>query len=126
MARPATPHPTSSEFGILRVLWDRGPLTVRDVHTSVAAASGVSYTTVLKTMQIRLEKNLLTRDDSQRSHLYEAAVSQQSTQSQLLKRVLDLAFEGSITKLLQGAIQSRAASAKELREIQKLIEEQQK
>lgn len=126
MARPTTSHPTSGEFAILKILWDRGPLTVRDVHTAIAAQSGVSYTTVLKTMQIMLEKGLVSRDDSQRSHVYEAAVSQQTSQSQLLRKVLDMAFEGSIAKLLQGAIQSRAASAKELREIQKLIEEHQK
>jgi predicted transcriptional regulator len=77
-------------------------------------------------MQIMLEKGLVSRDDSQRSHVYEAAVSQQTSQSQLLRKVLDMAFEGSIAKLLQGAIQSHAASAKELRKIQKLIEEHQK
>jgi len=98
---------------------------VRDVHGIVSEESGVSYTTVLKTMQIMIDKSLLKRDDSQRSHLYSAAVNQTVAQTQLLKRVLDMAFEGSIAKLVQGAIQGRAASAKELNEIQKLIKEHQ-
>jgi BlaI family penicillinase repressor len=123
MARPVTPHPTNSEYAILQLLWNRGPMTVRDIHSTVAAESGVSYTTTLKTMQIMHSKGLLTRDESERSHVYSAAVSQQSTQSQLIRRLLDMAFGGSISNLVQGAIQGKAASARDLREIQKLIEE---
>lgn len=123
MARPASSHPTASEYAILQVLWDRGPLTVRDVHEAVSSESGVSYTTTLKTMQIMHGKGLVKRNTSQRSHVYSAAVSQQSTQGQLLKRVLNMAFGGSIARLVQGAIQNKAASKEELKEIQRLIEE---
>ena len=125
MARPASPHPTASEYAILQVLWDRGPMTVRDVHEGVSSESGVSYTTTLKTMQIMYRKGLVKRDTSQRSHVYSAAVSQQSTQGQLLRKVLSMAFGGSIARLVQGAIQSKAASKADLMEIQKLIEEQE-
>jgi BlaI family transcriptional regulator, penicillinase repressor len=123
MARPVTPHPTSGEFAVLQILWDRGPQTVRDVHERLSGDSGVSYTTVLKTLQIMLEKGLVTRDESQRSHLYAAAVTQQSARAQVLRRVLDMAFGGSIATLVQGAIQSKSASARELRAIRKLLEE---
>jgi predicted transcriptional regulator len=123
MARPASSHPTASEYAILQVLWNRGPMTVRDVHEVVSVDSCVSYTTTLKTMQIMHNKGLVKRNTSQRSHIYSAAVSQQSTQGQLLKKVLNMAFGGSISRLVQGAIQSKAASKEELKEIQRLIEE---
>jgi BlaI family transcriptional regulator, penicillinase repressor len=126
MARPKSTHPTNSELAILQILWRSGPMTVREVHDAVAAESGVSYTTVLKTMQIMLEKGLLARDPSRRQHIYRARVTQKKTQLKILRDVLDKAFEGSVAKLVLGAIQSKATTEEELKEIQKIIEEHAK
>ncbi|MGN6134356.1 MAG: BlaI/MecI/CopY family transcriptional regulator [Aureliella sp.] len=126
MARPRSKHPTNSELAILQVLWRGGPLTVRQVHDAVAAESGVSYTTVLKTMQIMLDKGLLTRDASKRQHVYRANVTEKKTQLQIVREVLNRAFEGSLAKLVLGAIQSKATTAEELQEIQKILKEHAK
>jgi predicted transcriptional regulator len=126
MARPRSKHPTNSELAILQVLWRGGPLTVRQVHDAVAAESGVSYTTVLKTMQIMLDKGLLTRDASKRQHVYRANVTEKKTQLQIVREVLNRAFEGSLAKLVLGAIESKATTAEELQEIQKILKEHAK
>jgi predicted transcriptional regulator len=126
MARPKATFPTNSELAILQVLWQRGPLTVREVHDVVAGTSGVSYTTVLKTMQIMLEKGLLTRDPSQRQHIYRAVVTQKKTQLRIVRDVLEKAFEGSLAKLVLGALQSNSVNDKELAEIRKILEEHKK
>lgn len=126
MARPRSKHPTNSELAILQVLWRGGPMTVRQVHDAVAAESGVSYTTVLKTMQIMLDKGLLTRDASKRQHVYRANVTEKKTQLQIVREVLNRAFEGSLAKLVLGAIQSKATTAEELQEIQKILKEHAK
>lgn len=126
MARPRSKHPTNSELAILQVLWRGGPMTVRQVHDAVAAESGVSYTTVLKTMQIMLDKGLLTRDASKRQHVYRANVTEKKTQLQIVREVLNRAFEGSLAKLVLGAIESKATTAEELQEIQKILKEHAK
>ena len=66
------PRPTEGELAILRVLWTRGPSTVREVLQALGPETG--YTTVLKLMQIMVEKGLLQRDESARTHVYQAAV----------------------------------------------------
>jgi len=112
--------PTDSELEILRVLWSRGPSTVRDVVTSLARESG--YTTILKLLQIMTEKGLVVRDDTARTHVYQAAFTQDETQRQLVRDLMARAFDGSASKLVVQALASGKASAAELEEIRKLLD----
>jgi predicted transcriptional regulator len=114
------PRPTDTELSILRVLWRRGPSTVRDVHDDLAGDTG--YTTILKLLQIMTEKGLVVRDESQRAHVYESAYGQQKTQRQLLMDLAERAFDGSAAKLVMQALTGRKASAAELTEIRQLLD----
>ena len=120
------PRPTEAELEILRVLWERGPSTVRQVHEALAAARATGYTTSLKLMQIMADKGLVTRDESSRTHVYAPRVSQESTQRQLVTDLVDRAFGGSAADLVLRALSSHTASDEELREIRRLIDEEQK
>src|SRR5262245_48653372 len=115
------PAPTDAELGVLRVLWERGASTVREVFDAVAAGKDVGYTTVLKQMQVMHQKGLLTRSERFRSHVYEPAVEQSVTQRQIAGSVLESAFGGSARGLLQSALAGRKVDAKELDEIRQLL-----
>src|ERR671919_3096836 len=117
------PRPTDAELAILRVLWERGPSTVRQVHeVLVARDRPTAYTTALKLLQIMTEKGLVRRDETDRTHIYHARLSEEQTQRQLVRDLLDRAFGGSATKLVMQALAARRASAEELTEIRRLIE----
>jgi predicted transcriptional regulator len=111
--------PTDAELAILRVLWARGPSTVRQVAEHMGREAG--YTTVLKLLQIMTEKRLVARDESARTHIYQAAYTQDQTQRQLVTDLLDRVFDGSAAKLVLQALASNKASPEELDEIKKLI-----
>jgi predicted transcriptional regulator len=117
------PRPTDSELAILRILWERGPATVRQVHEALADTRDTGYTTTLKLMQIMAEKGLVERDERARTHVYSAAVNEQQTQRQLVKDLVDRAFGGSAAALVLHALNSEGATAAELKEIRKLINE---
>jgi predicted transcriptional regulator len=117
------PRPTDAELEILNVLWQRGPSTVREVYEVLLETKEIGYTTVLKLMQIMSEKGLVSRDESDRRHVYEAERAQDETQRQLLADLLDRAFQGSATKLVMQALSSKKASKEELAEIRQLLEE---
>ena len=123
MARPRSTGPTDGELAILRVLWDRGPCTVRQVHDALRQETATGYTTTLKLLQIMTEKGLVVRDESQRSHVYEPSNSQDRTQRQLVRDLLDRAFGGSTQKLVMHALSAKKASADELAQIRELLEE---
>ena len=112
--------PTEAELAILRVLWTRGPSTVREVAEQMGREG--AYTTVLKLLQIMTEKGLVVRDESQRAHIYEARLSEQRTQRQLLGDLLDRAFGGSPAKLVMQALSGRKTSAEELSAIRELLD----
>ncbi len=111
--------PTDAELAILRVLWMRGPSTVRDVAVEMGREN--SYTTVLKLLQIMADKGLVRRDDAARTHVYEAAESEDATQRQLLGDLLDRAFDGAAGKLVLRALESGKVTPGELTEIRKLL-----
>jgi predicted transcriptional regulator len=117
------PRPTDAELEILRVLWDRGPSTVRQVHEALADIRETGYTTTLKLMQIMADKGLVTRDESSRTHVYESRVSQEQTQRQLVDDLVDRAFGGSAAELVLRALATRKTTDEELREIRRLIDE---
>jgi predicted transcriptional regulator len=123
MAKPNQPRPTDAELEILRVLWARGPSTVRDVHLQLNQNKPTGYTTVLKLMQIMGEKALVRRNEEQRAHVYEAALPRDTTQQQLVGDLLDRAFGGSARQMVMHALASRPASAEDLDEIRRLLDE---
>ena len=116
--------PTESELEILQILWKNSTATVRDVHEELAQSKDVGYTTTLKLMQIMHEKGLVKRDESMRTHVYQAAVNKEKTQKHLLTKMIDSLFGGSSTQLVLQALGSgeQKVSAEEMEEIQKLIE----
>ena len=113
-------RPTDAELAILRVLWNRGPSTVREVAEAMRHQG--AYTTVLKTLQIMTDKGLVRRDDAARTHVYEAAASETSTQRQLVSDLMQRVFEGSAGKLVLQALQAGQASPDELAEIRRLLD----
>lgn len=117
-----SPRPTDAELGILRVLWERGDSTVREVQEELEKVSPTGYTTVLKLLQIMTDKGLVARDESQRAHVYRAADARQTVQRGLVADLLDRAFGGSAQQLVQQALASRPASAEELAEIRGLLD----
>src|SRR5690349_92944 len=120
------PAPTEAELGVLRVLWERGASTVREVFDVIAGGKAVGYTTVLKQMQVMHQKGLLTRSERFRSHVYEPAVERSVTQRQLASTILQQAFDGSARGLLQSALAGRKVDAKELDEIRALLDDYQR
>jgi len=117
------PRPTDAELEILTVLWSRGPSTVRDIHDITSKRKPTQYTTILKLLQIMSEKGLVRRDEKQRSHIYEAACSRESTQTQLAGDLLERAFQGSAALLMQGALSARRASKSDLAELRRLLDD---
>lgn len=117
-----TPRPTDAELSILRVLWQLGPSTVRQVHEVLMRDRPTAYTTALKLMQIMTEKGLVRRDESDRTHIYHPRLSQEQTQRQLIRDLMDRAFGGSSSKLVLQALASKRASSDELAEIRRMIE----
>ena len=119
MPKQDLPRPTDAE-------WERGPSTVRDVTVALQKERGTGYTTALKLMQIMTEKGLVQRNDSQRTHVYEAVAAAEVTQKQLVTDLLERAFGGSAQQLVMQALSSKKASSAELVEIRKLIDEMEK
>ena len=112
--------PTDAELAILRVLWARGPSTVRDVAEAMDREG--AYTTVLKLLQIMTDKGLVRRDESARTHVYKATASEDQTKRQLVADLLDKVFEGSAAKLVLQALSTRTASPEEIEEIRALLD----
>lgn len=116
-----SPRPTESELQILAVLWERGPVSVREVHQHLGREAG--YTTVLKLMQIMTDKGLLLRDRQGKSHIYRPAVAPERMQKTLVGDFLHRAFGGSIKKLMVAALSDEKTSAKDLAEIRALLDQ---
>ena len=117
------PRPTPAELEILRVLWTRGPSTVRDVQESLGAERAAGYTTVLKLLQIMTDKGLVVRDESARAHVYAARAPETQTQRALVRDLVDRAFGGSAAKLVVQALSGRRTSAEEIERIRRLLDE---
>jgi predicted transcriptional regulator len=114
--------PTDAELAILRVLWTRGPSTVREVAREMGRET--AYTTILKLLQIMTEKRLVRRDESPRTHVYEAAWTEGQTQQHLVTDLLERVFDGSASKLVMQALAAKKTSRKELDEIRALLDRQ--
>lgn len=117
------PLPTEGELRLLRVLWERGPSTVREIFESLGSGSETGYTTVLKLLQIMHVKGLVIRDESSRTHVYAAAVPPEATQRQLVADLVDRAFGGSTHGLVMQALAPRAATREEMDRIRGILAE---
>ena len=123
MTKPTLQKPTASELEILRVLWERGPSTVRDVHEALREKKDLGYTTVLKLLQIMTAKGTVRRNEEQRAHVYEACQPATETKRQLVGDVLQRVFEGSASELMIHALEGRRTSKEELGELRRLLDE---
>ncbi len=118
--------PTDSELEILNILWTVGPASVRVIHERLSETKNIFYTTTLKTMQIMLEKGLLDRDISTRSHIYAPKVSKTDIQKNIVGRLKDTVFGGSLGQLIISAIGQGKPSKEELETIKSLIDQIEK
>ncbi len=114
--------PTEAELKILRVVWEHGSLSVRDVYEQLREREGMGHTTVLKLMQIMTDKGLLERDTSVRPQLFWASRPQKQTQKMMLRQLLDRAFSGSPGSLVLQALSMRKSTPEELGEIRELLD----
>ncbi len=118
--------PTDSELEILNILWEKGDSTVRDVHEVLEQTKEVGYTTTLKLMQIMHDKKLLTRDTSSKTHIYKAAISKESTQGQIVQRIVDNVFNGSTMQMVMQALGNHKTSNTELDQIREYLNQIEK
>jgi predicted transcriptional regulator len=115
--------PTESELEILQILWDKGECTVRDVHEVLAATKDAGYTTTLKLMQIMLEKGLVERDATNRTHIYKALVSQGDAQKHYLDKMINNVFNGSAANLVMQALGNHQSSKAEIDAIKQYLDQ---
>lgn len=115
--------PTESELEILQILWEKGQCTVRDVHEILEKSKDAGYTTTLKLMQIMLEKGLVARDASSKTHIYRALLNQEKTQQHLVNKMIDNVFNGSAARLVMQALGNHSASKDELDSIKQYLDQ---
>jgi len=125
MSQETPQKPTASELEILRVLWARGPSTVREVYEALRQHKSLGYTSVLKLLQIMTAKGTVRRNEDQRAHVYQACQPATETKRQLVNDVLKRVFEGSASELMIHALEGRRTSKKELEELRRLLDEYQ-
>jgi len=116
-------RPTESELEILQVLWEKGPSTVREVNAILNEKREVGYTTSLKIMQIMTEKGLVTRNTDSRTHIYQSAVRENATQTNLLDSFIEKTYRGSAMQMVMQVLGNKKASPDEISELKKLIKD---
>ncbi|GGH71902.1 putative transcriptional regulator [Filimonas zeae] len=128
MGNVKSTKPTEGELEILQILWNRGQATVREVHEELSQYKESGYTTTLKLMQIMFEKGTVVRDDSSKTHIYQASITRDNTQKQLLGKMVNTLFGGSTSQLVMQALgnSNTAPSPEELDEIQRLLDDLKK
>jgi predicted transcriptional regulator len=119
---PKPPRPTEGELAILRVLWDGGPATVREILGKLNETKPTGYTTALKLLQIMTEKRLVERDESVRPQVYRPSYPREQTQRQLVRDLLHRAFGGSVRALVLQALSTKKSSPEELAAMEKLLD----
>jgi BlaI family penicillinase repressor len=123
MARPPASQPTEVELQILRVLWERGPSTVRQIHDALSAAKGTNYSTTGKMVSVLVDKGLLKRGEDVRPLVYRPVKTRQATQRTMLRDLIRRAYDGSAGSLVLQALSSQRATPEELTEIRRLLDE---
>ena len=119
-------QPTTSELEILNILWEKESATVREVFEVISATKPITYTTVLKLMQIMTDKDLVERDEQGKAHLYRAKIAQAETQKGMVSELLEKVFRGSAMELMQHILESKKTSPADMKEIRKLIAKAEK
>jgi predicted transcriptional regulator len=114
------------ELAILRVLWERGPATVREVHEVLDSGRATGYTTVLKLLQIMTAKGMVIRNEDERAHVYEARLPAESTKRQLVSDLVQRAFSGSASQLMMHALSGKKTSAAEIEEIRRMLDDHER
>lgn len=125
MARPTSSQPTQVELQILRILWQTGGATAREVHNALAEVElkDTTYSTTVKMLAVILEKGLAKRDESISPQVYRAASSRQTTQRRMMRDLIDKVFDGSALSLVMQALSSRKASKEDLAVVRQLFDE---
>jgi len=123
MARTASQQPTEVELQILRVLWELSSATARQIHERISADRATNYSTTVKMLSVMLDKNLIRRDDSVRPQVFRAALTQSKAQRSMLRDLIQRVYNGSTGSLVLQALASDRASAEELAQIRKLLDE---
>jgi len=118
--------PTESELEILQILWQKGKATVREVHEELSRTKDSGYTTTLKLMQIMFEKGIVSRDDSNKTHIYQPNVTREKTQKHMVGKMIDTLFSGSSAQLVMQALGNSKSSRQELDEIQRMLDDLKK
>ena len=127
MARPRQDQPTPAELEILKVLWERGTLAVREVMEALNAEGRErAYTTVMSLLNVMTEKGLLKRTPQGRAFVYTAKSPRERTLGQMLGDLLGRAFEGSPSALVAQLLDEANPTQEELDEIRKTIAQYQK
>lgn len=122
MSEKIQPKPTEKELEILQILWNKGPVPVKEVHETMGGEDANGYTTILKLLQIMHEKGLVTRQKSGKLHLYKAVPTQEITRQQILDKMINTVFQGSAAQLVMSALGNNKSSREELIEIKKYLE----
>ncbi len=122
MSKDKNTQPTASELAVLQLLWERGPLAVKEIHTELSKEREVVYTTILKTMQVMFERGFLSRESQGRKHIYAAAIAREDTQNSLLDTFIDKAFGGSAKELAMRALGNYKTSQSDIDDLKALID----
>jgi predicted transcriptional regulator len=122
MNTPKNQKPTEKELEILQIIWEKQPVSVKDVHDALGGEDANGYTTILKLMQIMHEKGILNRERNGKQHLYQSAESPENTRQQILDKMINTVFQGSAMQLVMSALGNKQSSREELREIKKYLE----
>jgi predicted transcriptional regulator len=123
MARPTLNRPTDGELQVLKVLWERGPSTVREVRQALRPHRPIAHTTVLTLLQTMVRKGLVESDTSHHAHIYRARVPRPRVALRYARDLLDRVFDGSAPQLVHYALQGRKATPEEIDEIRRVIDE---
>ncbi len=123
MPRPRSSQPTEVELQILRILWEQGPSTARQIHNRLAEVRDTNYSTTVKMLSVMLEKDLVRRDETVRPQVFRPAATQQRTQQRMLKDLIHKVYDGSTGSLVLQALASQKASPEELAEIRRALDE---
>ena len=126
MPRPISSQPTDVELQILRVLWEHGDSTARQIHNWLTKDRDTNYSTTVKMLSVMLDKQMVKRDESVRPQLFRAATSQKKTQQKMLKDLIRRAYDGSAGSLVLQALASQKATPEELAEIRQLLRQLEK
>ena len=121
MPRHPSTQPTEVELRILRILWEHGPSTAREIHNQLSGERATNYSTTVKMLSVMLDKQIVKRDETVRPQVYRTAVTQDRTQERMLKDLIKKAYDGSVGSLVMQALSSQKSSPDELAEIRRLL-----